>query len=120
MKNLEPRIMRQRLIIEGRYTIEITEEIIKQYLIKLAEKVRMTPLTEPIIFSPNISQHPIHHGIAGFIGWVESGGSVYTWDKFNFFTVDIYTCKLFSVSDAFVFTKEFFKTTEIEYQEIKF
>lgn len=118
MRNLEPKIIRKRLIVEGRYTIKISEDIIKEFLIKLTENIGMKKLIEPIVFTPNKTKHPVHHGIAGFIGWVESGGSVYTWDKFNFFTVDLYTCKDFSATDAVNFIKKFFKTTEIEYQEI--
>ena len=78
MKNLEPRIFRQRLIIEGRYSIEITEDIIKNYLEELGKILKMKLLIKPIIFSPNDTEHPIHHGIAGFVGWAESGGSIYT------------------------------------------
>lgn len=111
--------MRQRLIVEGKYTIKINEKVIKNYLIELAKTCRMKPLIRPIVFSPNRIKHPIHHGIAGFIGWVSSGASVYTWDKFKFFTADVYTCKSISVINVVKFTKKFFKTTEIEYQEIK-
>ena len=32
MKNLEPKIYRQRLIIEGKQSIEITADVIKEYL----------------------------------------------------------------------------------------
>ena len=118
MKNLEPKIFRQRLIIEGKYTIKITEDVIRKYLVELAKSIQMKMLIEPIIFTPNNANHPLHHGIAGFVGWVESGSSVYTWDRFSFFTVEIYTCKKFSVLDAVKFTKEFFKTSEIEHQEV--
>lgn len=118
MKNLEPRIFRKRLIIEGRYAISINTDTVKQYLVQLAEKIKMHLLTEPFVFSPDACNHPLHHGMAGFVGWVESGGFVYTWDKFNFFTVEIYTCKPFSVKEAVQFTREFFKATEIESIEI--
>lgn len=118
MKNLEPRIFRKRLIIEGRYSISIDADTIKQYLIKLAEKIGMRLLIEPFVFSPDACSHPLHHGMAGFVGWVESGGFVYTWDQFNFFTVEIYTCKPFFVKDAIQFTREFFKATETDFMEI--
>jgi S-adenosylmethionine decarboxylase len=118
MKNPEPRIFRKRLIVEGRHSISIDADTIKQYLVELAEKIGMRLLIEPVIFSPDACSHPLHHGIAGFVGWVESGGFVYTWDKFNFFTVEIYTCKPFSTKDAVQFTKEFFKAPEIEFMEI--
>ena len=73
-----------------------------------------------MIFSPNESKHPIHHGIAGFAPWVSSGSSLYTWDKFNFFTVEIYTCKTFSVKKAVDFTKKFMKADKIVWKEIEF
>lgn len=118
MRDLEPQIYRQRLIIEGRYNIEISEAILNQFFEALAREIGMTLLTKPFFFSPNIRKHAIHHGIAGFIAWVESGCSIYTWDKFKFFTVDIYTCKQFSVEKAVNFTKKFFKCREIEYLDI--
>jgi S-adenosylmethionine decarboxylase len=118
MRDLEPQIYRQRLIIEGRYTIEISEEVLKQFFEALAEEIGMTLLTKPFFFSPNMREHAVHHGIAGFIAWVESGCSIYTWDKFNFFTVDIYTCKQFSLEKAVEFTEKFFKCREIEYLDI--
>ncbi len=117
MKDLEPSIYRQRLIIEGRYSIKISDYVIKQFLEDFAEEIGMTLLTSPFIFSPNKINHPLHHGIAGFVGWVESGCTIYTWDKLNFFTVDVYTCKKFSIKKAVAFTEKFFKTTAIEFEE---
>ncbi len=118
MKNLEPRIYRQRLIIEGKYGITISEIVVKTYLTTLAKSIGMTLLTKPLIFSPNKRKHPIRHGIAGFVAWVESGCSVYTWDYFKFFTVEIYTCKKFSAKKAVAFTKKFFKTKQIVYRDM--
>lgn len=118
MRNLEKRVFRQRLIIEGRYKIRISEDVLKNYLVKLASELDMTLLTKPLIFSPNAKKHPVHHGIAGFVAWVSSGSSIYTWDKFKFYTVDIYTCKKFPVEKAVRFTKRFFKSKEIVFNEI--
>jgi len=116
MKNIEPQIFRKRLIVEGRYTIGMDENAIKDFLKKLSERAGMTPLFEPIIFSPK--GHPLHHGIAGFLGWVESGCAVYTWEKFSFFAIEIFTCKDFSTADVLKFIKEFFLAGEMEYEEV--
>ena len=40
MKDLEPKIYRQRLTIEAKYEIIITEEIIKDFLIKFAKEIK--------------------------------------------------------------------------------
>ena len=115
MRNLAPEIPRYRLTIEAKYGIVINEEKIKHFLKELAERIEMTPLIEPIIFSPNESKHPIHHGLAGFIAWVESGCSVYTWDRYNFLTIEIYTCKKFDVTKAIDYVKNYFECSELEF-----
>ena len=105
MKNLEPKIYRQRLIIEGKQSIEITADVIKEYLTKLTTDIlKMRIQIDPIIFSPNKMGNPLHHGLNGFIGWVESGGHFYSWDKMKFFTMDIYTCKKFDTNKVVEFT----------------
>lgn len=120
MKNLEPKIYRKRLTIEAHYSIKIHEKLIGNFLKEFAAFISMTPLTEPLIFSPNNLNHPLHHGIAGFIAWAESGCSVYTWDKFNFLTVEIYTCKKFDDKKAIKFVNNFFKCKEIQFREFSY
>lgn len=117
MKNLEPKIYRQRLTIEAKYGGIISEEILKRFLVDFAREIEMTPLTKPMTFSPNKIQHPIHHGIAGFMAWAESGCSIYTWDKFNFLTIEIYTCKKFDNSKAANFVKKYFNCKELVFKE---
>lgn len=121
MKNIEPRVARQRLVIEARYSIVISKEIVKKYLFDLAKELEMTihpDLEEPIITSATGKSDPIHDGWEGVIFWVESGASIYVWERFNFLTVDIYTCKRFDNRKAIDFTAKFFETTEMECQEI--
>lgn len=116
MKDLEPKIYRQRLTIEAKYECIITKKIIKSFLDDFAKEIEMTPLTKPLIFSPNKRQHPVHHGIAGFIGWAESGCSIYTWDKFNFLTIEVYTCKKFDNFKAVNFVKRYFNCKDIVFR----
>lgn len=121
MKNIEPRVYRQRLIIEARYNIEVDRQTVKDYLLKLAEILAMTihpDIPSPIITSATGKSNPIHDGYEGVIFWLESGSTIYIWEKFKFLTVDIYTCKEFDNKKAIEFTKSFFKISEIEYQEI--
>lgn len=113
MKNLEPQIYRKRLTIEAKYTGDILAGNITSFLIDFAKFLEMTPLSEPFIFSPNNTDHSIHHGVAGFMAWVESGCSIYTWKKFSFLTVEVYTCKQFDTDKAVDFVKEYFKCIEI-------
>ncbi|KKS44471.1 MAG: hypothetical protein UV48_C0001G0015 [Candidatus Azambacteria bacterium GW2011_GWA2_42_9] len=121
MKNIEPRITRQRLVIEARYSAAINREKVKEYLLNLAAELKMTihpDLKEPIITSATGKSDPIHDGWEGAVFWVESGASIYVWERLNFLTVDIYTCKRFDNQKAIDFTAKFFETTEMEYREI--
>lgn len=122
MKNIEPRICRQRIVIEARYSknVRISEKKIAKFLVKFAKELEMTRITEPFLFSPNKLNHPIHHGIAGFTAWATSGCAVYTWDNYHFLTVETYTCKPFLIEKAVEFVKKFFKCTEIEFFEVKY
>lgn len=121
MKNIEPRITRQRLVIEARYNIPVNRQKVKKYLLGLAKELRMTihpDLKTPLITSATGKSKPIHDGYEGLILWVESGASIYIWERFNFLTVDIYTCKKFNVKKAVSYTAKFFKTKELVHKEI--
>jgi S-adenosylmethionine/arginine decarboxylase-like enzyme len=121
MRNIEPQIYRQRLVIEARYTVKADREMVKNYLIGLAAELKMTihpDIPEPIITSANGKANPIHDGYEGLIFWLESGSTIYIWEKFNFLTIDIYTCKKFDAQTAINYAKKTFQITEIEYQEI--
>ena len=115
MKNLEPKIVRQRLIIEAKYEKEIKEEDIKNFLLELGKNTKMTVDIEPLVRKVDAG---IHYGFYAYVHWIESGSHIYIWEKLNFLTIDIYTCKHFSVEDTIDFVKEFFKTKEIVYKEV--
>ena len=120
MKNIEPRVHRQRLVIEAHYTEKIDQTMVKKYLIDLAKELEMTihpDLKEPIITSATGKSNPLHDGYEGVIIWLESGAQIYVWEKLNFLTVDIYTCRAFNSQIAIDFTANFFKTTDLEYSE---
>lgn len=112
MKNLAPKIYRQRLVIEGTCGKAITKKDIIDYLSKLSTTIKMKALMKPIA---NYSRF----GWAGWIHWESSGAHFYAWDKpFIFFSVDIYSCKKFLVRNTVNFTKRYFQTTAIEIKAI--
>ena len=114
MKNLAPNITRQRLIIEATCNNLINEKQIKEYLIKLSSTLGMKTLCEAM------THQSIKFGWAGWIHWEASGCHFYAWDKPSpFLSVDIYTCKEFSVEKAVEFTKTYFNTLEIVWKEVK-
>ncbi|MBS7611494.1 S-adenosylmethionine decarboxylase [Candidatus Bathyarchaeota archaeon] len=120
MKNLLPQVKRRRVFIEGFYNVEVDRSLIERFFNELAETLSMVPITKPMIFSPDSRKHPIHKGLAGYMGWVESGVSLYTWREFKFFTVDIYTCKDFDLDRALKVIDKFLIPSSIVTEEFRY
>lgn len=113
-KNLAPSLIRQRLIIEGTTEKIIEPEQIKVYLLELAEVTEMEVLLEPVTNSAH------EMGYSGWVHWKTSGAHFYSYNtEPPLFTVDIYTCKPFSVKKVVDFTKKYFKVIELVWKEIE-
>ncbi|NJK47830.1 hypothetical protein HC931_06305 [Candidatus Gracilibacteria bacterium] len=109
MKNIAPDIFRQRLIIEGFYTIEVTKNVIKKYLTEIAKTLNLRTYGEPIIFSPASGMGKDENsGFDAFIPLIDSGISLYIWSKVKFFSIVLYTCKGFDEQKAIDFTRNYF------------
>lgn len=121
MKNIEPAIYRQRLIIEGHYEKDnVDGETIRAYLNQLSKELRMRIFAGPYSWPPDKWDHPDIplFELNGFVAWTESGCHVYAWRKVKFFTSDIYSCKPFNVKKVFEFTKKFLSSHDAICQEI--
>ncbi|HEY9880867.1 MAG TPA: hypothetical protein V6D29_20575 [Leptolyngbyaceae cyanobacterium] len=109
MKNLAPEIFRQRLLIEGFYTIEVTAETVKNYLLGLAAHLDLRTYGDPIVFAPASGMGKEDNaGFDAFVPLIDSGISAYIWSSARFFSVVLYTCKGFEPDQALTFTQEFF------------
>jgi S-adenosylmethionine decarboxylase len=113
-KNLAPNLVRQRLIIEGTTEKIVEPKLIKTYLGAMAEVAKMDVLSGPMAYSAH------EMGYGGWIHWKSSGAHFYSYPtEPPLFTVDIYTCKPFSVDEVVEFTKKYFKVIEIVWREIE-
>ena len=120
MENLEPKIFRQRLIIEGHYSIEAGGETIRKYLAELSVILKMRIFSGPYTWPPDQWDKPEVelHELNGFVAWTESGCHVYAWRFCKFFTSDIYSCKKFNANEVIEFTKNYFKSGDAVSLEI--
>ena len=115
--DLEPNIVRLRLVIECIHKNNFIEQKIYDYMVQLSNVMNMTIVTLPTI--NNVEEY----GFSAYMSWKESGMHVYTWNKTdqrpNFMSIDIYTCKDFNVKDVINFTKNIFSNeiTEITWRE---
>jgi S-adenosylmethionine/arginine decarboxylase-like enzyme len=113
MKDLAPEIYRQRAVIEGYPNKPLKAGEIKEYLKGLSKAIDMITLTEPVTHRSDT------YGEAAWIHWETSGAHFYAWDQPRlFFSVDIYTCKEFSINNAVNYTKKFFNIDHVEYMDV--
>ncbi|PSB11686.1 hypothetical protein C7B62_04635 [Pleurocapsa sp. CCALA 161] len=109
IKNLAPNIFRQRLLIEGFYTIDVDKKSIEKYLFNVAEHLGLKTYGNPIIFAPASGMGKKENtGYDAFIPLIDSGISTYFWSEAKFFSIVIYTCKGFNEQAAIGFTREYF------------
>lgn len=116
MKNLAPKIMRQKLLIEGFYKIDVDKSIIETYFKYITEALNLRMYGEPIIFSPGGEGKEENQGYDAFVPLIDSGISVYVWSNSKFLSLIIYTCKSFDENKALKVTKDFWKIDELELQ----
>ncbi len=117
--NICSKIFRKRLLIEAEYTAEIkNEKFLADFFTELSHRLSMHIINGPFICSAVNKENPLHEGYEAQVVWEESGVSVYTWAKYNFCTVDIYTCKDFDTQNALEFVKEYFGIIRFSYYEL--
>lgn len=109
MKNIAPDIIRQRLLIEGFFTREVTREVLSDYLYGVAAHLGLRTYAEPTIFSPSSMGKEENQGFDAFIPLIDSGISAYIWSKDKFLSIIVYTCKNFDAQSALAYTKDYFK-----------
>lgn len=116
MKDLAPNITRQRLLIEGFYTISVGKKIIESYFKEICRHLNLRGYGKPVIFSPRGEGKEINQGYDAFVPLADSGISAYIWSNAKFLSIVIYTCKSFDEKKALEITKKFFKIKKAEHQ----
>jgi S-adenosylmethionine decarboxylase len=116
MKDLAPDIVRQRLLIEGLYELDVDEAAVKRYLIEVAAHLGLRTYGEPIVHSPEGTGKDSNEGFDAFIPLIDSGISLYVWTKRRFFAAVLFTCKNFDSTAALDFTRGYFRASAIEHR----
>ena len=114
MKNLAPQIFRQRLLIEGIYTIPVDRQALAGYMTGLAARLGMRSYGEPTIYSPAGVGKAENQGFDAFLPLIDSGIAAYIWSSARFFSIVVYTCKGFEAEAAVQFTRDYFGASEAE------
>ncbi|MCI5129570.1 MAG: hypothetical protein D3907_14020 [Candidatus Electrothrix sp. AUS3] len=84
-----------------------------RFLDELVEITGATKQTQPYIFRTP-EDFAGKEGLSGWVPLVESGISLHTLTASHFISLDVYSCKEFSVGDITAYTRQFFQPAEIE------
>jgi hypothetical protein len=110
LENIAPDIFRQRLLIEGFFGRQIDEQVIRDYLLGIAEHLGLGTYGEPVVFSPGAGTGRAENaGFDAFVPLIDSGISAYFWSGQKFLSVLLYTCKGFDQEAALAYTRTYFE-----------
>ena len=116
MKNLAPDIFRKRLLIEGYYNINITEETIKKFFSYITTNLSLRTFGAPIVHATSGFGKEINQGYDAFVPLIDSGIYIGVWLNKKFLSLVIYTCKDFDGDEALRRTKFFFQINQAEHK----
>ncbi len=114
MKDLAPEITRQRLLIEGLYSILLDQSKIEAYLLGLADHLNLHSYGNPLVHAPEGIGKQENQGFDAFLPLIDSGISLYVWTSSKFFATVLFTCKAFDTAEAIAYTCQYFATTELQ------
>lgn len=89
-------------------------EICYNFLDTLPEIIGTHKQSPPYIIHTDEKKYPDKAGLSGWIPIVESGISIHTLTPTNFVSIDVYSCKKFSIEKIKKFTIKIFKPKKIE------
>ena len=115
MKNLAPEIVRQRLLIEGHYSVEVDQSAVERYLLGVAGHLGLRTYGMPIVHAPGGQGKDENEGFDAFVPLIDSGISLYVWTGARFFAAVLFTCKEFDVDAALTYTRDYFDSGDTEH-----
>lgn len=103
--DLAPDIYRQRLLIEGYWTVTVNETAVRDYLLGLAAHLGLRTYGNPVVHAPAAGEgRPENAGYDAFVPLIDSGISGYFWTEARFLSVLVYSCTPFDADAAAAFT----------------
>ena len=117
MQDLAPDIVRQRLLVEGRFTIDVDETVIRQFFDQFTKGMGFRTYGAPTIFAPSGDGRAENQGYDAFVPLIDSGISLYVWSAPRFLAIVIFTCKRFDGDKAIAIARDFFDMPELAHSQ---
>jgi hypothetical protein len=114
LTDIAPEIFRKRLLIEGYFRVEVSEESLRNYFSRLTAELQLRTYGEPIIHATSGKGKEINEGFDGFVPLVDSGIYVGVWVKPKFVSTIIYTCAEFDADRAVNLVQEIFQLSDFQ------
>jgi len=105
---IAPEIFRKRLLIEGFFEVEITEETLGEYFNHLTGSLGLRTYGKPIIHKTSGQGKEANEGFDAFVPLIDSGIYIAVWLKPRFLSTIIYTCGEFDEVQAEGIVQKFF------------
>ena len=82
---------------------------------------QLSKIMDMTIVSKPVFNYDEKYGLSSYMCWKESGMHIYTWTKTDqrpdFFSIDIYTCKDFTIEDVINHTLKSFPTESLTWKK---
>jgi S-adenosylmethionine decarboxylase len=112
MRDLAPGIVRQRLLVEALYTVDVDAPFVDRFLHGLAEHLGLRTYADATIVAPGGQGRDTNEGFDAFLPLIDSGISLYIWTTSRFLACVLFTCKQFDAARAVAFVEDSFGTTD--------
>jgi S-adenosylmethionine decarboxylase len=114
LTNIAPEIFRKRLLVEGYFSVAVTEDSLREYFSRITSGLALRTYGEPIIHRTNGAGKDINEGFDGFVPLIDSGIYISVWLNPKFLSTIIYTCGEFDTEKAVSLVKEIFQLSDYE------
>ena len=114
LTDIAPEIFRKRLLVEGYFTVAVTEDILRDYFSRITSKLGLRTYGDPIIHKTSGAGKEVNEGFDGFVPLIDSGIYIAVWVKPKFLSTIIYTCGEFDEHKAVSLVKEIFRLSDFQ------
>lgn len=114
LTNIAPEIFRKRLLVEGYFGVEVTEDSLRTYFSRITSELGLRTYSEPIIHRTGGEDKNVNEGFDGFVPLVDSGIYIGVWVNPKFLSTIIYTCGEFDADKAVSLVAEIFQLSDFQ------
>lgn len=114
LTTIAPEIFRKRLLVEGYFQTEVTEESLRGYFSRITSDLGLRTYGDAIIHRTGGAGKNINEGFDGFVPLIDSGIYIGVWMNPKFLSTIIYTCGEFDADKAVSLVVEIFRLSEFQ------